>query len=355
LPQAVALKIPKKSAQKTLTLLRRLTLLNRQLKLQRENDCLHIPLTRAPTEKELEELKRSMPYLVISEHKLFESLEQPTGLVDLLSEKLPPNALASLPRAIDFIGDIAVVEIPPELEAYKEVIGEAVLKTHTRVKTVLSKWGAVSGVLRLRTFQAIGGEARTQTVHREYGCVFHVDLEKAYFSPRLSYEHARVASLVKEGEAVVDMFAGVGPFSILIAKNHEDVNVYAVDMNPDAYEFLRKNVIVNRVMDKVIPILGDARHVVSESLAGVADRVIMNLPEKAVEYVDIACKTLKPEGGVIHYYQFVNKPDPTETAKSQLAEAMKQTNRRLHKVVHTRIVRDVAPFTYQVAVDAEIK
>jgi len=355
LPEAAAVKIPKKSAQKALISLRELALLNRKLKLQRQNDCLHIPLARAPTGKELEELKRSVPDLVISEHEPFESSEKPAELVDLLSVSLPPNALASLPHAIDFIGDIAVVEVPPELEVYKEVIGEAVLKTHTRVKTVLSKWGAVSGVFRLRTFELIGGEARTQTVHREYGCIFHVDLEKAYFSPRLSYEHARVASLVNEGETIIDMFAGVGPFSVLIAKKHEDVNVYAIDMNPDAYGLLKKNVIVNRVIDRVTPMLGDARYVVNESLGGVADRVIMNLPEKAVEYVDVACKALRPEGGILNYYQFVNEPDPAEAAKSRLAEAVKQTDRRLHRMVQARIVRGVAPFTYQVVVDAEIK
>jgi len=355
LPQAAGLRIPKKSAHKALTLLRKLALLNRELKLQRQKDCLHIPLLRAPTLKELEELKRSMPDLAISEHKFFDSSEHPAELVDLLSEKLPPNVLVSLPHAIDFIGDIAVVEIPPELKVHKHVIGEAVLKTHKRVKTVLSKWGAVSGVYRLRPFEVIGGEARTQTVHREYGCVFHVDLEKAYFSPRLSYEHARIASLVREGETIVDMFAGVGPFSVLIAKNHEDVNVYAIDMNPEAYELLKKNLIVNRVIDKVTPVLGDARHIINESLGGVADRVIMNLPEKAIEYVDVACKALRLEGGMIHYYQFVNEPDPTETARSRLAEAVKRTNSHLHKIVQTRIVRGVAPFTYQVAVDAEIK
>jgi len=355
LPQTVALKISKKSGQKALTLLRKVGLLNRELKLQRQNDCLHIPLIHAPTPKELEELKKSMPDLMISEREFFKSSKQPAGLVDILGDKLPPNVLASLPYAIDFIGDIAVVEIPPELEGYKQVIGEAVLKAHTRVKTVLSKRGAVSGVYRLRTFEVIGGEARTQTVHREYGCVFHVDLEKAYFSPRLSYEHARIASLVKEGETVVDMFAGVGPFSVLIAKNREDVNVYAIDMNPDAYEFLKKNLIVNRVIDKVTPVLGDARHIINESLGGVADRVIMNLPEKAIEYVDVASKALRPEGGMIHYYQFVNEPEPTETAKSRLAEAVKRTNSHLHKIVQARIVRGVAPFTYQVVVDAEIK
>jgi len=354
-PKAVDLKVSKKSTQKALTLLRKLALLSHDLGLQRENDHVHIPLIRMPVAREQKELKSNLPRLQISKRQFLKIKKPPAKLIDLLSGKLPSRALASLPQAVDFIGDIAVVEIPPELEAYKQVIGEALLKTHTRVKTVLSKWGAVSGVYRLRTFEVISGEARTQTVHREYGGVFHVDLAKTYFSPRLSYEHARIASLVREGETIIDMFAGVGPFSILTAKNHGDVNIYAIDMNPDAYKLLKKNLIVNRVVEKVTPILGDARHIVNESLAGVADRVIMNLPEKAIEYVDIACKALRPEGGVIHYYQFVNKPDPTETAKSRFAEAVKQTNRRLDKIVQTRIVRGVAPFTYQVAVDAEIK
>jgi len=291
----------------------------------------------------------------MSKGKFFESAKQPARLNDLLSGKLPSHVLANLPHAIDFIGDIAVIEIPLELEPYKQDIGEAILKAHKRVKTVLSKWGAVSGVYRLRNFEVISGEPQTLTVHGEYGCVFHVDLAKVYFSPRLSYEHARIASLAQEGETVVDMFAGVGPFSILIAKNHTDTHVYAIDVNPEAYIFLKKNVAVNRVVDKVTPISGDTRQVINERLAGVADRVIMNLPEKAIEYVDVACKALKPEGGTIHYYEFVNQPEPMEAAKSRLAEAIKHAKRELHKILHARIVRGVAPFTYQVVVDAKIK
>jgi len=355
LPQALSLKVPKKSAQQALALARKLALLNPELKLQHENGFVHIPLVREPIAGELDELKGSVPDSGISEREFFESSGRPASLVDVLGDKLPPHVLASLPHAIDFIGDIAVVEIPPELNEYKEVIGEAVLKVHKRVKTVLSKWGAVSGVYRLRSFEVIGGEAKTETVHEEYGCVFHVDLAKAYFSSRLSYEHARVASLVKEGETVIDMFAGVGPFSILVAKKRADVHVYAIDVNPDAYQFLTKNVVFNRVVGKVTSILGDVRQAVNERLVGVADRVIMNLPEKAIEYVDVACRALKPEGGTIHYYQFTDTPEPTETAKKQFSEALNQTNRALHKIRQARIVRGVAPFTYQVVVDAEIK
>jgi tRNA (guanine37-N1)-methyltransferase len=308
-----------------------------------------------PLGNELEELRKKLPRLQISRREFLEIHERQHTLIDLLGEELPPHVLASLPHAVDFVGDIAIVEIPPELKPHKRAIGAAVLKAHKRVRSVLSKWSSVRGVYRLRTFESIAGEAKTKTVHKEHGCIYHVDLAKAYFSSRLSYEHLRVASLAKEGETVVDMFAGVGPFSILTARKHVDIRVYAIDMNPDAYKLLMKNIAVNRVVGKVTAMLGDAKRIVDEKLSGVADRVIMNLPEKANEYVDVACKALRPEGGVIHYYQFVDTPEPLDTAKHKFAEAFKPTNRSLQRILETRIVRGIAPFKYQVVVDAEVK
>jgi tRNA (guanine37-N1)-methyltransferase len=151
------------------------------------------------------------------------------------------------------------------------------------------------------------------------------------------------------------MFAGVGPFSILIAKKCADVKIYAIDVNPDAIRYLKKNVKANNVEAKVTPILGDARQIIKERLKGVANRVIMNLPEKAIEYVDAACEALQKEGGVIHYYEFANALNPLEAAKNRFAEAMKQTSRSLKKILLARIVRAIAPYTWQVVVDAEIK
>lgn len=355
MPEAVGLAVSRTSAEKALTLLKKLTLLNTELKLQLENGYIHIPLLRQPLASELRKLQSSLPDLKLSPYDFVERQQKTIRPVDLLGDKLPPHVLASLPHAVDFIGDIAVVEIPPELEPHKLAIGDAILKSHKRVKTVLSKSSPVNGVFRLRTFETIGGEARTQTVHREHGCVYHVDLAKAYFSSRLSYEHLRVASLVKENEVVVDMFAGIGPFAILTAKKHANVRVFAVDLNPDAFELLRKNVLVNRVMDKVTPVLGDIRQVVNKRLAGVADRVIMNLPERAIEYVDVACKALKPKGGVIHYFEFVDTPEPLDTARNHFIEALKKTDRGLLRITEARIVRGIAPFKYQVVVDAEVK
>jgi tRNA (guanine37-N1)-methyltransferase len=218
----------------------------------------------------------------------------------------------------------------------------------------LAKASAIEGVYRTRKFEVIAGEAKTATVHREYGCVYYVDLSKAYFSPRLSSEHVRLAGLVNEGETVVDMFAGVGPFAIQIARQHERVRVYAVDVNPGAIELLNKNVAANRVMAKVTPILGDVRHVVRERLTGVADRVVMNLPEKAIEYVDVACETIKSTGGIMHYYEFTNTPDPKISAEIRLVEAVEKANREVVKVLTSKTVRAIAPYAMQVVVDAKI-
>ncbi len=349
------MRIPKSCGEKGLALAKKLAIFNSDFRIEREQGYLYVPLTREPRKSETNELKTELPEFEIRVHIFPQRVRCQTALVDLLSDKLPPSILASLPHAIDFVGDIAVIEITPELQGFKHVIGDAVLKAHRRVGTVLAKSGPVVGPYRLRAFEVLAGEPRTQTVHKEHGCVFHVDLAKAYFSPRLSYEHSRVASLVRTGETVLDMFAGVGSFSILISKQLEDVLVYAVDLNPGAMELLRKNVVVNRVQGRVKPILGDARRVVSEKLGHVVDRVIMNLPERAIEFIDVACQAVKTEGGIVHYYEFSDAPQPLGKVKRRLTEAVEQAGRRLESIPLARIVRGIAPFTYQVVVDAEIR
>lgn len=353
--EAPCLRVPKVHGDEAIVLVRKLNLFNRGLKVEQVGDSLYIPLVREPLPIDLEELKKHLPELEASSYLFSERAERPLNVADVLEGRLPPHLLASLPKAMDFVGDIAIMELPPELEGYKKIIGEAVLKANKRVRTVLAKSGAVEGVYRVREFEVIAGVGKTETIHKEHGCVYHVDLAKAYFSPRLSHEHDRVASQVQSGETIVDMFAGVGPFSILIAKKCEGVQLFAIDINPDAVYYLKKNISANHVQEKVTPILGEVRQVVDEKLVRVADRVIMNLPEKAIEYVDVACKAIKPDGGIIHYYEFTSQPNPIETAKFRLIEAVKQNHRNMEKIFLARIVRATAPFTWQVVVDAEIR
>jgi tRNA (guanine37-N1)-methyltransferase len=354
LRESLCIQVPKIHGEKTLILANKLKISDRRREIKKNANFIYVPLIRQPSEKELTILKTQVPDFQLATYVFPEKKLQEKTLIEVLDNQLPPHLLDSLPRALDTVGDIAIIEIPPELKTHESLIGQAILKTHKNIRTVLAKVGAVSGTYRLREFDIIAGEHRTNTVHKEYGCKYHVDIAKMYFSPRLSYEHNRVASLVQKDETVVDLFAGVGPFSVLIAKNNEDAKVYAVDINPEAIEFLKRNIRLNRVENRVFPILGDARQVIEDKLLGVADRVIMNLPEKAIEFVDVACRATKPTGGTIHFYGFIRLPDSLENMKLRFSEAVEKAGRKVDRFLFAKTIRETAPYEWQVVLDAKI-
>jgi tRNA (guanine37-N1)-methyltransferase len=352
--ESLCLKVHRTSGEKAIVSAHSLGLSDNRLEILKENDTICIPITRKPKANETAALKAQAPEFQLATRVFQEKARREKTLEEALENQLPPHLLASLPRALDIVGDIAIVEIPPELEPHKHAVGEAVLRTHRNVRVVLAKAGAVSGTYRLRELDFLAGERRTTTVHKEYGASFHVDLAKAYFSPRLSYEHRRVASQVRKGETVVDLFAGVGPFAVLIAINSPEAKVYAIDLNADAVELLKENIRLNRVESRVYPILGDARQVVSEKLSRAADRVIMNLPEKAAEFVDVACHALKPGGGTVQFYGFIRLPETLDTLKQRFSEAVEKAGRKVANFAYAKAVRATAPYEWQAVLDAEI-
>jgi tRNA (guanine37-N1)-methyltransferase len=351
---SLCIKVKKIHGEKTLISANKLGIINRKLKIHQNASHIYVPLIRQPNENELSTLKAQLPDFELATNVFTKKKQQRKTLAQVLENRLPPHLLASLPQALDIIGDIAIIEIPPELKNHQNLIGEVILTVHKNVLTVLAKIGAVSGTYRLREFEIIAGEPKTATIHKEYGCQYHIDAAKAYFSPRLSHEHNRVASLVQTGETVVDLFAGVGPFSVLIAKKNADAKVYAVDINPEAVEFLKRNVRLNRVENWVIPILGDAKQVIEKRLLGVADRVIMNLPEKAMEFIDAACRAIKPSGGIVHYYAFVRLPDSIENAQLRFSEAVEKAGRKVGTFLSAKTIRETAPYEWQIVLDAKI-
>jgi tRNA (guanine37-N1)-methyltransferase len=326
----------------------------KDLAIEKDGNFICVPVIRQPTQEETAVFREEAIDVLLGVCVFQERTGQRKTLEEILADELPPHLLASLPRALDVVGDIAIIEVPPALRSHETQVGAAILKTHKNVRTVLAKAGAIRGTYRLREFTVIAGEPRTRTIHKEFGCLYYVDVAKAYFSPRLSHEHMRVASLVQEGEAVVDLFAGVGPFSVLIAKNHDAIKVYALDINPEAFELLKRNILLSRVQNRVIPLFGDARQVVHDKLSGVGDRVIMNLPESASEFVDVACKALKPAGGVIHFYGFLRQSDSVDAIKLRFAEAVEKTGRKVEKYLSYRLVRETAPYQWQVVLDARV-
>ena len=279
------------------------------------------------------------------------------NIKDYLAGKIPDEHLRMIYRSFDIIGDIAVIRLPKEAIRYKKLVAEAIMHIHKNVKSVWAQTSPVSGDFRLRTLEWIAGENRSETVYKEYGCVFKVDLKKCYFSPRLSYERMRIARLVQPKEIVVNMFAGVGCYSIIIAKHSEAEKIFSIDINPHAVKYMKENIRLNKVEEKIIPILGDAKEVIEKNLSKTADRVLMPLPEKAYEFLETAIQALKPKGGWIHYYSFEHarkNENPIEKAKLKVMEKFEELGIS-HKVAFGRIVRGTGPNWYQIVLDLEVK
>jgi len=351
---AVCLKVHKNLGESIISLAHKLELINKTLSIERHDNQLWIPLLRQLNENELSQLKNITTQLELG-NECF-TLKRPAEetLTQVLERQLPPELHSYVPRSLDIVGDVAVLEIPPELSTYKTVIGQAILRAHKNIKCVHAKASAISGVYRIRDLTYLAGENRTQTIYNEYNCQYRVDLAKAYFSPRLSQEHHRVAALVGADETVVDFFAGVGPFVVPIGKLCPKTKVYAVDINPDAVNLLKINVQINKVVNQIHPLMGDARDLAYSQLCGVADRVIMNLPESAIDFVDAACKTLKPTGGIVHFYSFVRKPDTIEALKARFTCLVEQHGRTVVAFNCVKCVRETAPYEQQVVFDIQI-
>jgi tRNA (guanine37-N1)-methyltransferase len=273
-----------------------------------------------------------------------------------LADKLTPEEIEKVSKSFDVVGDIAILRIPPTLESRKKLIAETVMAENNSVKTVLHQQSPVAGVFRTRTLEHVAGECKTETLHREYGCVFKVDLAEVYFSPRLSFERMRVGTLVGREEVVVNMFAGVGCFSIIMGKHSLARRVYSIDINPAAVQLMRENIALNRMRRRVEAICGDAREVVAERFLNSVDRVLMPLPEKAYEYLDIAVLALQESRGVVHYYDFIHAGRGESPVNKGVVKVDKKLGERRIEYVVTasRIVRMVGPRWYQIALDIQV-
>jgi tRNA (guanine37-N1)-methyltransferase len=349
------LRVAKVDGEAVRRLLIQLSLVDTEQAITRDERFVRFPLIREPYPKEWS-LIRELDFdstVEILEPSTPKRERRPNNLIEALRGSVEPTLLEQVEHSFDIIGNIAIIEVPEELAFLKKPIGEAIIKIHKNVKTVLCKSSAVDGRFRVRGYELVVGEEKTETIHVEHGCRFMLDVTKVYFSPRLATEHLRVASQASSGELVIDMFCGVGPFSILIAKL-KGSQVYSIDVNPDAIKYLKTNCILNKVDDFVHPMLGDAGKLISASLKSTADRIIMNLPSESLKFIDVACSALKPEGGVIHSYQFQTDPGPLKKAVEALRVNIGLSNRKMQRVLEARLVKSVAPHEWHVAVDAAV-
>ncbi|NYZ74449.1 class I SAM-dependent methyltransferase family protein, partial [Candidatus Micrarchaeota archaeon] len=209
-------------------------------------------------------------------------------LKDALSGLMDEGELESLVTSFDIIGDIAIVEVPDELEAKEKQIGEALLKVHRNLKTVLKKLGGMEGEYRVRRVKCIAGEDRAETLYTESGVKMKLDVAKVYFSVRLAGERARIAKLVKDDERVLVLFAGVGPFALVIAKSKPKTKIVAVEINPDAVRYMKENISLNKLKN-IEALEMDAKKLTTNNEF---DRIVMPLPKSAHEFLPVAFKAV---------------------------------------------------------------
>ncbi len=220
------------------------------------------------------------------------------SLKDILKSILPEDKLSLLPRGFEVIGDIAIINLPPSLDDEKYLVAQALASHRKDVKTVLRKINKLAGTQRVGEFELLIGNG-TVTIHRENDCIFRVDVSKAYFSGKLAYERNRIARLVRDGEDVLVLFCGVGPFLIPIKKK-KNVNIIGLDNNPDACSYFKKNAEANNVDADII--LGDAVSM-NNLFKKRFDRIVMPTPYGQDHFLNFARARLK-SGGIIHFYTF---------------------------------------------------
>ncbi|NYT19514.1 MAG: class I SAM-dependent methyltransferase family protein [Methanosarcinales archaeon] len=323
--------IPTKKGEPARKFLVELGILDKYLKISSENGELYIPIERELTPEEFDELPEGAKQI---EHE-FESHEKILTLEDILG----------FTPGYEIVGDIALIEAD-EPEAQR--IADALLKVHKHVKTVLGAVSAVEGEFRTRRFKVLAGEQRTETVHKDHGCKYKVDLARAYFTPRLSTERQRIVSQIGENDVVLDMFAGVGPYSIPIAKKCK--KVIAMDKNPDAIHFLKENVKLNSI-GNIEVFEGDANEI-ARNFEGIADHVLMNLPHSADAFLDAAIYVTAPHG-IIHYYGMTHEDDLFDSSIGLIEAAAKKVGRGI-EVVECRTVRSYAPHQYNVCIEVRV-
>ena len=269
-----------------------------------------------------------------------------------LDSLLTPKESNELISAFDQIGNIIIVRIPDLLLPKKKLIGETLLEQVKSAKSVFYQASSVEGEFRTRDLEILAGDDKTETEYKESGCKFVVDVRKAFFSPRLSSERMRIAELVNDGETIVNMFGGVGMFSIIAAKKKK-CTIYNIDINPDAANFCQQNIAINKLTGNIISIHGDASDVIEKQLENKSDRTLMLLPEKSDEFLNSAILTTK-NNGVIHYYSHIHADKKSYAAKLSEQHYLEIIPVK-STILSSKIVRPVGPRFYQTVIDVKIE
>ena len=239
------------------------------------------------------------------------------------------------------IGDILILDSKFQYGSYQDL--ENLSKKHN-VKTIM-KIDHIQGTKREPVYNIIYG-SETETINKENGCLFKLDLAKVMWSKGNNNERLRIAKLVEDDEVVLDMFAGIGYFSIPIGVHSNAKQIYSIEINPNSYFYLNENIKLNK-LDNVTPILGDCKiHAPKYK----ADRIVMGYVKTTHHYLDVAINSLNG-GGILHYHETV----PEKLMKTRPVDRIiSQAGDRDVEILKINKIKKYAPGVEHVVVDARI-
>ena len=263
-----------------------------------------------------------------------------------IEKDLPSELIKYLPKKWEKIGDIVIIKIDSKLNKHKLAIGETYSKV-LKCKTILNDIGGIKGELRQPKIKFIYGDKDTITVHKENNIKFKLDPQKIMFSSGNMNERIRMATISNSKETVVDLFAGIGYFSLPIAVYSKPKKIIAFEKNSISFSFLKENIVLNHVTEIVEPVLGDCRKVAPHNIA---DRVILGYFGNTYKFLQTALNCLKNETGIIHYHDIF----PEENIPKKAMTLVKEKIKKDVKLINYNIVKSYAPGIKHVVFDIKI-
>ncbi len=343
---SLGVKLPRIQAENSRLQLIKAGLLSKTKKIIRNHNYVYFPITDSSNiTKILKDYEYQLDYFDFPEENL------KPKVIDKLRSSFPNEPWNEISIKFDQIGEIGLLRLDPQktTREFRIQVGNEILNSYPKITSVLNKSDITEGINRIFPIEHLAGEKKFESWHKEYGVLIKVDLQRAYFNPRLAEEHRRLSKEVKSGDRILDLFAGVGPFSLHCAKATNCTSI-AVDINPYAIQNLTTSINRNKLNGTIIPIIGDAGSIFG--IKNYFDRIIMNLPDSSIEYLEYSMNLVK-NGGIITFYQFIRKMDKPDEFISALIS--KQLGKKCdYEILTCRVGREVSPSKVQMNVDLNI-
>ena len=344
-----AAKVARKNAEKARKRLFEMGLLDFDYEVGADKSHVYFPLRRGAVLGPVPKIKEIVGVV----EKNLPRNEHKRQLKTALDGELSDSEMALINRSYDTIGNIAILDLPNELKKKEKKIGQTLMALNKNIRTVLNKSGIHTGEFRTQKLRYLAGEKTKETIYRENNVALSLDVERVYFSPRLSTERKRVMGLVRPGERVLVMFSGCGPYPMVISKNTLAKEIIGIEKNRVAHEYGLRNIKLNKASNVGL-FCGDVRAVVPKLKQKVKfDRIIMPLPKDAETFLDVALGAAK-KGTIIHLYLFLDRENLSDEAARMLVQKFgKQYKKRLSFVSLTRCGQ-YSPNTFRACLDFRI-